>query len=310
MANEIKLVFAGDSKSLERAADRAGDAVTDMADDFKRADKEAGKFSGGVTGLNDKIDASEGKFMAAADLADGLASSLGINVGPTIEYARAFGDMAGGFTGLVAPALESMSGKFSKLTFVTKIQTGATTALNAVMRANPIGLIVTALAALAIGFTIAYKKSETFRRIVHGIKDAVLDAGKKLMGLAEIITLPYTIAFRAIARLWNSTIGKLEVNIPGFSIPFGPSFGGISFGVPDIPELATGGVARGGRPHIVGERGPELFIPGQTGTVVPNGGFGGARVDIVLSGDAELVALMRRSIRTRGGNVQTVLGAA
>ncbi len=40
-------------------------------------------------------------------------------------------------------------------------------ALNAAMRANPIGLIVTALALLAAGFVMAYKKSETFRDIVN-----------------------------------------------------------------------------------------------------------------------------------------------
>lgn len=43
-----------------------------------------------------------------------------------------------------------------------------------------------------------------------------------------------------------------------------------------VPGLAGGGVALGGRPHIVGEEGPELFIPGRTGLVVPNGAMGGS----------------------------------
>jgi hypothetical protein len=38
--------------------------------------------------------------------------------------------------------------------------------LNAVMRANPIGLIVTAIALVAAGFVMAWKKSETFREVV------------------------------------------------------------------------------------------------------------------------------------------------
>ena len=37
-----------------------------------------------------------------------------------------------------------------------------------------------------------------------------------------------------------------------------------------IPFLADGGIAKAGKPHIVGEEGPELFVPGQTGTVIPN----------------------------------------
>jgi len=43
-----------------------------------------------------------------------------------------------------------------------------------------------------------------------------------------------------------------------------------SFGIP-IPGLAQGGPARAGQPYIVGEQGPELFVPNQSGTVVPNG---------------------------------------
>jgi hypothetical protein len=37
-----------------------------------------------------------------------------------------------------------------------------------------------------------------------------------------------------------------------------------------LPGLASGGMAEANRPYIVGERGPELFVPGRTGTVVPN----------------------------------------
>jgi phage-related minor tail protein len=39
--------------------------------------------------------------------------------------------------------------------------------------------------------------------------------------------------------------------------------------------LANGGQANANKPYIVGERGPELFVPNSTGTVVPNGEFGG-----------------------------------
>jgi hypothetical protein len=37
--------------------------------------------------------------------------------------------------------------------------------------------------------------------------------------------------------------------------------------------LALGGPARAGQPYLVGERGPELFVPGASGTVVPNSAF-------------------------------------
>lgn len=53
-------------------------------------------------------------------------------------------------------------------------------ALNAALYANPVGLVVAAVAALVAGFVIAWKNSETFREIVVGVfnhvKDAVLTA--------------------------------------------------------------------------------------------------------------------------------------
>ena len=42
------------------------------------------------------------------------------------------------------------------------------------------------------------------------------------------------------------------------------------FGGFGIPGLAEGGPAKAGKPYIVGEKGPELFVPNTSGTVVPN----------------------------------------
>jgi hypothetical protein len=38
--------------------------------------------------------------------------------------------------------------------------------------------------------------------------------------------------------------------------------------------LAKGGPAKAGSPYIVGEQGPELFVPGSSGTVIPNDRMG------------------------------------
>lgn len=48
----------------------------------------------------------------------------------------------------------------------------------------------------------------------------------------------------------------------------GTKFGGSSG---SVPGLAGGGPAYANRPYIIGERGPEVFVPKQSGTVVPNG---------------------------------------
>ena len=49
--------------------------------------------------------------------------------------------------------------------------------------------------------------------------------------------------------------------------------------------LATGGTARAGKSYIVGERGPEMFTPGVTGTVTPNNALGGS-TNVVVNVDA------------------------
>ena len=47
-----------------------------------------------------------------------------------------------------------------------------------------------------------------------------------------------------------------------------------------IPARATGGTVSGGRPYMVGEKGPELMVPGRTGTVVPNDQLSGGGVTV------------------------------
>lgn len=57
-----------------------------------------------------------------------------------------------------------------------KAWTMAQAALNIVMTANPIGLVIVAIAALVAGLVVAYKKSETFRNIVQGAMRGVAAA--------------------------------------------------------------------------------------------------------------------------------------
>lgn len=307
MSNEVKLTFAGDATSLTKAADRAGSAVKDLGNDFDAADKEAGRFAGGVATMNSKIDSAESKFMGTADLVDGLAGAFGISLGPTVEYARAFGDMAGGFTATLGPAMEGITKKLGGMAWATKVQTIAQGALNAVMSANPIMLAVIAIAALTAGFIIAYKKVGWFHDGVDAMMDKVKDSAGFLKNLAEVITLPYTLAFRAIARLWNGSIGKLSFSVPGWV----PGLGGKGFDVPDIPELANGGIANAGKMHLVGERGPELFIPGQSGRVVPNNAMGGGVVEVRFVGSPEdpFMNAIRKSVRANyGGSAQAAFG--
>jgi len=78
----------------------------------------------------------------------------------------------------------------------------------------------------------------------------------------------------------------------GSAFSFGGSFknfGGTSIGTADqfvgkssaIGFAANGGRIPGGRPTVVGERGPELFTPGVSGMVTPNHALGGSTTVVV-----------------------------
>jgi hypothetical protein len=42
--------------------------------------------------------------------------------------------------------------------------------------------------------------------------------------------------------------------------------------------MAKGGPVMSNKPYVVGERGPEVFVPGQSGTIIPNGAGGGTAI--------------------------------
>jgi len=76
-----------------------------------------------------------------------------------------------------------------------------------------------------------------------------------------------------------------------------------------IGRRAGGGSVARGNPYVVGELGPELFVPGSSGTIVPNSGSGAGSTTIVvktiLDGReiAETVTTHQRASGRNGGDV-------
>jgi phage-related minor tail protein len=77
-----------------------------------------------------------------------------------------------------------------------------------------------------------------------------------------------------------------------------------------IPGLAAGGGVQGGSPYMVGEQGPELFIPSGAGSIIPNGKIGGMGGNTYVTNnisaiDSKSVAqLFAENRRTLFGNVE------
>jgi len=72
---------------------------------------------------------------------------------------------------------------------------------------------------------------------------------------------------------------------------------------------ANGGPVSANQPYIVGERGPELFVPSRSGSIVPNDRLGGGdNVSVVVNVDAKGTSVQGND--QEGNQLGRVLSAA
>jgi hypothetical protein len=138
---------------------------------------------------------------------------------------------------------------------------------------------------------------EAARNIQDAFADFLFDPFKDglrgmLLGFVNIIRR--MIAEALAAQILKSLFG--EKGAGGF---LGSIFGGIFSG------KAAGGPVNANQPYIVGERGPELFMPSSSGKIIPNNAMGGASITIAptynISGSGlsaqELQPILQRNNR-------------
>jgi hypothetical protein len=101
-------------------------------------------------------------------------------------------------------------------------------------------------------FEAMLKGEDVIKSIGEGLRGLIIDIGKAIIKLVVMKTISSIV----------------------------PGLGAL------IPFRASGGAVSGGSPYVVGERGPELFIPASTGRIEPNGrgSFGQGGIMINLSG--------------------------
>ena len=81
-------------------------------------------------------------------------------------------------------------------------------------------------------------------------------------------------AFKDMARSILADLARIMIQ-QQITLPLAQSMG---FNVSGA--RAMGGPVTSGRPYLVGEKGPELFVPGRTGGIVPNNQMGGGGVTV------------------------------
>jgi hypothetical protein len=120
---------------------------------------------------------------------------------------------------------------------------------------------------------------EVFADFLNSIANALMQTAAKM--IAQYIAI-------GIARMFAG------IGAPGGFAPSGPLAAvgdvgtGFNFDVGAmIPGRAKGGPVSSGQTYMVGERGPELFVPSRSGTIVANDKMGGSNVNVVVNVDAK-----------------------
>jgi hypothetical protein len=121
--------------------------------------------------------------------------------------------------------------------------------LNVVLTANPIGLIILAVVGLAAAIVVAYKRSETFRRIVNAAFSGALRVIRAVWGwiksnwplLLAIITGPVGLAVRFVVTHFGQIVAFVR-SIPG---KIKAVFGGVKTLLTDAGRNIVNGLIRG-----------------------------------------------------------------
>jgi TP901 family phage tail tape measure protein len=164
---------------------------------------------------------------------------------------------------------------------------------------DPINMITTAAAGIGDAFSTSFKgiisgsmtAKEALASFFTSVADMFLDMAAQI--IAKMITMAILNAVLGVLPGSSGGGGGFGAAGAGFggSNAFG-SFdagGGLAFGGGlNLMARANGGPVSSGQPYMVGERGPELFVPGRSGTIVANDKMGGGGdVNVVVNVDAK-----------------------
>jgi tape measure domain-containing protein len=145
---------------------------------------------------------------------------------------------------------------------------------------DPVNQIVGAATAIGDAFANSFKglitgatsAREAMRNFFTSLADYFADMAAKM--IAEALKMQ---AIQLLSSLLGSVAGAAGGAIQGAGSAAGasafggggPSFNPRAFSMPNIMARAKGGPVTSGSPYMVGEKGPELFVPFQSGQIVP-----------------------------------------
>ncbi len=125
------------------------------------------------------------------------------------------------------------------------------------------------------------------------------------------------IAFSTMSEIAAQATRNLFASLPGGGIGGLLNLGGIVGSVLGLPGRATGGPVSPGRGYMVGERGPEVFVPTASGRIenFEAGARGGGRdvrvsIDVIAPRGASVPQSLQRSTRQVASAVRRAVSQA
>ena len=166
---------------------------------------------------------------------------------------------------------------------------------------------------------------EGIRSAFNNIKNAVMENKDEFIVLFNFLKnyiAPFfggalKIAIQGIGIAITVVVNAVAALIRGFEavIGFGARVGGAVGGA--IGALgfgggrAMGGPVSGGTAYMVGERGPELFVPKGSGTIVPNGAGRGTTINLTVNGAIDSESTARQIVQIlNDSSARGTLGSA
>jgi len=150
---------------------------------------------------------------------------------------------------------------------------------------DPINQITAAAEGIGSAFANSFK----------GVVSGAMTAQEALSSFFQSVADRFLdMAAQIIAKWIEMTILNSVLNLfPGGGMGLGGATAAagklnpaVGFGVGPIGFRAAGGPVSAGSPYIVGEKGPELFVPGRSGGIVPNDSLGMGSANVVVNVDA------------------------
>jgi hypothetical protein len=211
-----------------------------------------------------------GAAVVAANSAEGRMKRLSLTIGETKEsigaaflpilekllpYLQRFAEYAQRNSDTIVKvmlAVGALAAAILVLNTAVKVITASQIVLNAVMAANPVGLVVVAVAALVAGFMVLVEKTGS-------VKNAFMTMGNFIMGIFEAIANNFVGMINAIINAINVLPGVNvpvvpRIDLPQFNIPggggtagagggtSGPDFVERRFAAPVVPVIPAPGV--------------------------------------------------------------------